>query len=64
LIALELARDRGVGVQRQRGIPQLAGVELLERRRILASRARGELGGLLVALDERPLDFLLLCVCR
>jgi hypothetical protein len=60
--ALELSCKRRVGAQRRQRLAQLPGMRRLEPRALLrsASQLGGELGGLLVALNERALDFLIL----
>jgi hypothetical protein len=60
LVRPQLARDMRIGVERAAGIAQLLGVQLLQARRIGAAHPGGELGRLLVALDQRALDVLLL----
>jgi hypothetical protein len=58
LVGLQLPRDFGIGVERPSGFLKLAGVQLLKRPYILSADLRGELGRLLIALDQRALDFL------
>ena len=57
LVGPELARDLRVGVQRSSSFSQLIVMQLLKSR---AVDPGGELRRLLVALNERPLDFLLI----
>jgi hypothetical protein len=57
----QLTRDLRVRMERAPGIEQLPGVKLLQGCRLLRiADPRRKLSGLLVALDERTLDFLLL----
>jgi len=59
-IGLQLAGDLRIGVKGTAGIPELQCMEVLQPSDVCAAHPRGELGRLLVALDQRALDFLLL----
>ena len=56
LVGQQLARDHRVGVERLAGVAQLLRVQGLQGAARLDA-ARGELGRLLVALDQGALDF-------
>jgi hypothetical protein len=59
-IGLQLAGDLRVRMKGTAGIPELQCMEVLQAGDVCAAHPCGELGRLLVALDQSALDFLLL----